>query len=358
MELRPKTNKQRVNGKAAASFFGLICFLNISIICKNTLKTHGILIILMNKSQEVIEIKISITHQFDRVNVEIINSCNLQCSFCPAGDSPKSVMSPGQFFGIAQSLRGKTKEIVLHLLGEPLSHPDLAGILSAGADAGIPINVVTNGLLLQGERAELLLRPIVRQVSISLQSFADNFKDQSPEAYVKRVKGFADLALEGRPDLYLNLRFWDIGAMEESCPPNEAVVAPAALMMREALARAFEFDWSTVRIDLKRKKNHRLRARQYLHFDSRFVWPSLQNEVLQSQGFCHGLTGHFGIHANGTVVPCCLDHKADINLGNVFESPLDEILSSERAKALREGFARRALVEDLCKRCGFISRFN
>jgi radical SAM protein with 4Fe4S-binding SPASM domain len=313
---------------------------------------------LLNKSQEVIEIENSITHQFDRVNVEIINSCNLQCSFCPAGDGPKSVMSPAQFFGIAKSLRGKTKEIVLHLLGEPLSHPDLAGILSAGADAGIPINVVTNGLLLQGERAEHLLRPIVRQVSISLQSFADNFKDQSPEAYVKRVKGFADLALDDRPDLYLNLRFWDISSMEDSRAPNEAVAGPAALMMREALARAFEFDWATVRIDLKRKKNHRLRARQYLHFDSRFVWPSLQNEILQSQGFCHGLTGHFGIHANGTVVPCCLDHKADISLGNVFERPIDEILSSARAKAIREGFARRALVEDLCKRCGFISRFN
>jgi len=298
------------------------------------------------------------SHQFDRVNIEIINSCNLKCTFCPAGDSPKKTMSPAQFFGIAKSLKGKTKEIVLHLLGEPLSHPDLAGILSAASDAGIPINIVTNGLLLYGERMKLLLRPIVRQVSVSLQSFSDNFRGQYPEAYLKRVKEFADMAMENRPDLFLNLRFWDLAEKEEGFSPDSSVETQSGLIMREALARVFNFEWSDVRVDVKRKKNHRLRGRQYLHFDSRFVWPSLQNEILQSKGFCHGLTGHFGIHADGTVVPCCLDHRGDVNLGNVFETPLDAILESDRARAMREGFSKRELIEDLCKRCGFISRFN
>lgn len=300
----------------------------------------------------------NVSNQFDRVNIEIINSCNLKCSFCPAGDSPKKVMSPAQFFGIAKSLQGKTKEIVLHLLGEPLSHPDLAGILSAASDAGIPINIVTNGLLLHGERMKLLLRPIVRQVSISLQSFSDNFKEQKPDAYLKRVKEFSDIALEDRPDLFLNLRFWDLRENEDAFSPDTSVGTQSGLIMREALARVFNFEWSSVRVDVKRKKNHRLRGRQYLHFDSRFVWPSLQNEVLQSKGFCHGLTGHFGIHADGTVVPCCLDHRGDVNLGNVFETPLDVILQSDRARAMRDGFSKRELIEDLCKRCGFISRFN
>jgi radical SAM protein with 4Fe4S-binding SPASM domain len=267
-------------------------------------------------------------------------------------------MSPAQFFGIAKSLKGKTKEIVLHLLGEPLTHPDLAGILSAASDAGIPINIVTNGLLLYGERMKLLLRPIVRQVSVSLQSFSDNFRGQNPEAYLKRVKEFADMAMENRPDLFLNLRFWDLTEKEEGYSPESSVEAQSGLIMREALAKLFNFEWSNVRVDVKRKKNHRLRGRQYLHFDSRFVWPSLQNEILQSKGFCHGLTGHFGIHADGTVVPCCLDHRGDVNLGNVFESPLDAILESDRARAIREGFSKRELIEDLCKRCGFISRFN
>lgn len=299
-----------------------------------------------------------ISPQFDRVNVEIINTCNLKCTFCPSGDTPKSVMSPDRFFEIATSLNGKAKELVLHILGEPLSHPDLGGILSAAADAQMPINVVTNGLLLHGDRLRLLLRPVVRQVSVSLQSYVDNFSDQDPTSYVKRVKAFADLALEERPDLYVNFRLWDLD--EESSGPQ--VLARKSdsprEILRKVLADVFQFDWESVKIDIRRKKNHRLRGRQYLHFDSRFLWPSLDNDVIHTKGFCHALSGHFGIHADGTVVPCCLDHKGSINLGNVYATPIEEILASDRAIRMLDGFKKRVLVEDLCQRCGFISRFN
>jgi radical SAM protein with 4Fe4S-binding SPASM domain len=300
----------------------------------------------------------SVTHQYERVNIEIISTCNLKCSFCPSGESPKSVMTPSQFYQIIHSLQGRTKEVVLHLLGEPLTHPELDGILSAAADAQMPINIVTNGLLLHEKSRELLLRPIVRQVSISLQSFTDNFKGEKPDLYLKRIKKFADEALQRRPDLYLNLRFWDLKNWAEAVDQDADLMETDNQILRRLLSEVFQFQWADVQVDLKRKKNHRLRGRQYLHFDSRFVWPSLKNEVLQTKGFCHGLSGHFGIHADGTVVPCCLDHNADVRLGNVFTSPIEDILESKRALAMLEGFSRRVLVEELCKRCGFISRFN
>ncbi len=265
-------------------------------------------------------------------------------------------MTPEQFFSIASSLAGRTKEIVLHLLGEPLSHPDLGGVLSEAQKVGIPINIVTNGLLLVGPKLDVVLRPIVRQISVSLQSFADNFPDQNPEAYVRRIQLFCDQALKERPDLYVNLRFWDLalGADDGSSSLQES---PASKRLRDALAAAFEFDWENVRVDLRRKKNHRLRGRQYLHFDSRFTWPSLKGDVLQDAGFCHALSGHVGVHSDGTVVPCCLDHNADIPLGNILSQPIDDILSSDRAVKMRNGFKNRSLVEDLCRRCGFINRF-
>lgn len=298
----------------------------------------------------------AISYQFDRVNVEIINTCNLSCSFCPAPTKAKTVMTQEAFFKIASDLKGRTRELVLHLLGEPLSHPDLAGILSAAGDAQMPINVVTNGVLLNGAKAELLLRPVVRQVSVSLQSFSDNFSLQDPMPYLAKIKAFADRALLSRPDLYLNLRFWDLSQIQSS--GLSAGRDDERNILREKLAEVFDFKWADVSINLRRRKNHRLRGRQYLHFDSRFIWPSLDNEIIQERGFCHGLSGHFGIHADGTVVPCCLDHGADIPLGNVFKSPIEVILESDRAVKMREGFKQKKLVEELCKRCGYISRFD
>ncbi len=289
--------------------------------------------------------------KFDRINIEIINTCNLKCSFCPAPQKQTAQMSPAQFSQVAAAIKPLTREVVLHLLGEPLSHPEFAEVIEAAAQVELPVNIVTNGVLLTGERVKSVLNPIVRQVSVSLQSFADNFHRQDPTPYIRRIKGFCDRALRDRPDLFINLRFWDLDGTQASETDHNHII-------RTILAREFNFNWGNIDIDVRRRKNHRLQGRLYLHFDSRFSWPDMANPIVQTQGHCHALTGHIGIHADGTVVPCCLDHKAEINLGNIFASDISSILESPRAKAMREGFSAGVLQEELCKRCGFITRFG
>ena len=62
--------------------------------------------------------------------------------------------------------------------------------------------------------------------------------------------------------------------------------------------------------------------------------------------------------ADGTVIPCCLDHEGDIPLGNLLKEELKDILAGERAKGIYEGFSCRRPTEELCRRCGYASRFN
>ena len=289
--------------------------------------------------------------KFDRINIEIVNTCNLKCSFCPTPERPAHHMTPADFARLAESLAPMTREVVLHLLGEPLSHPEFGRILDAAAAVSLPVNVVTNGLLLAGDRVEALLRPVVRQVSVSLQSFGNNYPDRDVGPYLAKIKRFTDRAFMERPDLYVNLRFWDLaGAAATETNHNQE--------LRRTLAEMYQFSWSDVQVDVRRRKSHRIQGRLYLHFDSRFTWPDIKAEKKQTTGHCHGLTGHFGIHADGTVVPCCLDHNADIPLGNALMQPITEILSSPRARTMREGFAKGVLTEDLCKTCGYIERFK
>jgi radical SAM protein with 4Fe4S-binding SPASM domain len=65
-----------------------------------------------------------------------------------------------------------------------------------------------------------------------------------------------------------------------------------------------------------------------------------------------------GILCDGTVVPCCLDHEGDIPLGNILQQPLEEILDSDRANAIYNGFLSGNAAEDLCRRCGYAQRFQ
>ncbi|MBR2874679.1 MAG: SPASM domain-containing protein, partial [Clostridia bacterium] len=78
----------------------------------------------------------------------------------------------------------------------------------------------------------------------------------------------------------------------------------------------------------------------------------------RQRGYCMGLKDQFGILSDGTVIPCCMDNDGEIPLGNVFEEELTDILNSKRALNLRKGLMERKLVEDRCKICGFIKKFD
>ncbi len=287
---------------------------------------------------------------FRRAYVEISNICNLACSFCPTVERSKQVMQPAAFAALAAQLAGLVDEVCLHLMGEPLNHPEFAAILQLCSDHALPVNLTSNGLLLTGARRSLALLPTVRQVNLSVHSFEANFPDKDAGAYMERVFQFTRQALAERPDLYINLRLWDL--------EDSGTLTPANAAIRSAIEQEFGIDLAAAALDVRRQKNVRLSGRVYLHFDSRFTWPALDLPVRTQQGFCHGLSSHFGIHADGTVVPCCLDKEAVINLGSTADTPLRDILSGPRAQAIKDGFARGELVEPMCQRCPFISRFD
>ena len=112
------------------------------------------------------------------------------------------------------------------------------------------------------------------------------------------------------------------------------------------------------RVDVGFKKSKNIAGRVYFHFDSRFNWPSYGDPDQGKQGFCHALSQQIGIHADGTVVPCCLDKEAGIPLGNVIEQSFESILNSERLISMRDGFKKHHLTEELCRKCTFIKRFE
>ncbi len=289
------------------------------------------------------------TKTYRRANIEISNICNLKCSFCPEVERQKYSMEPESFEGLAAQLAPIVDEVCLHLMGEPLNHPRFAEFVAACARHQLPVNLTTNGLLLSGERRTWALHPIVRQVNISVHSFEANFGVRDVGPYMERVFQFTRAALEQRPDLYINMRIWDL--------MDPATLNDTNAAIRQHIEEEFKVDLRAIKIDVRRRKNLPLQGRIYLHFDSRFVWPSPQLPLRGQEGFCHGLSNHFGVHADGTVVPCCLDKEAVINLGNIYQQSLNEILQSSRAESMRQGFARGELREDLCQRCPFIERF-
>ena len=285
--------------------------------------------------------------RFEKIYVEISNICNLQCDFCPEVEREKAVMDRGLFTRIVADAAPLAEQICLHLMGEPLTHHQFPEFIEICASHGLPVNLTTNGTLLNPGRVEALLNPIVRQVNISLHSFESNFPGQDISPYLEKIFSFTRRAFERRPDLYVNYRLWNLGVSEEG--KNDALVA------RVERAFGVELDKS---VDVRWRKGRHVVNRLYLNFDSRFEWPSPAAPLQSETGTCRALSSHVGILSDGTVVPCCLDKEGVTVLGDARRQTLAEVLAGERAMGMARGFAEGRLVEDLCRRCTFISRFD
>jgi len=295
--------------------------------------------------------------RFSKVNIEISNICNLQCSFCPEVVRTKKLMEESLFEKVIREVAPLTDQVCFHLMGEPLVHPKLERFLEICANEKVPVNLVSNGVLLTEKRADLLLSPIIRQVNFSLHSFNDNYPEKDYAEYLEKIFSFTEKAFVERPDLYLNFRLWNLPKVDEVENP----VQQKNRAMLQEVEKRFGVDLCSkldANFDVRLHKSYLVKNRLYLHFDTEFVWPSLDLPVLGVSGTCKGLSNHFGVLAEGTVVPCCLDKEATIPLGNAITESIPEILAGERAQKILKGFRERRLVESLCQKCQYIERFN
>lgn len=285
--------------------------------------------------------------RLQRVYVEITNVCNLRCTFCPGTARPPAFMDQAFLGRVLGQVAPLTGRVCLHVLGEPLLHPDFPAIMARCAETGVEVDLTTNGLLL-GRRAEVLLEaPALRQVNFSLQALrtADGFDREALE----RILAFCLQAVRQRPELYVNLRLWTLDDRHD--PMRDDFNAPV-------------LDLVAQRLGIPRptppagRKSLRLLGRVYTHADTIFQWPGDPAGVASARGFCHALSTHCAVLADGTVCPCCLDAEGRLALGSLHESTLADILASPRARAMREGFARGELTEDVCRHCAYCRRFQ
>ena len=283
-----------------------------------------------------------------KIYLETTNVCNLACSFCHGTRRKKEFMTEENFCRVLEKIRGKSKYLYLHLMGEPFLHPLLAQFCALAQDAGFEVMLTSNGTLLS-QKGEFVFRDkSVKKISISLQAaeFSGENAQIGGENFEKYLADIADFAKKcGENGVICVLRLWNI---ENGVDNNGEIV--------EKLHRLFPDEWIKNRSGYKLFDAPKGEMEVFLEYGEKFVWPDEQGEK-KDVSFCYALRDQVGILCDGTVVPCCLDADGAVALGNIFESDLDDILSSERAKNLARSFEKGQPCENLCKSCGFAQRF-
>lgn len=246
-----------------------------------------------------------------------------------------------EFERLTDALAGQVTYLYFHLMGEPLLHPLLGNFIKRAWEKGFRPMLTTNGTLFE-KSGQTVLENLPYKMSVSLHAPAANsaFADVR---YLENCITFARAAAGN--GCIVALRLWNLESAEEES--NKAVL--------DRLHAAFPGEWGEVRGG----SSLRLAPKLFLEWGKRFDWPdpAACEADIDTPIFCYGLRDQIGILCDGTVVPCCLDAEGNLALGNLFLTPLQDILSSTRAKAIYDGFTNRRAVESLCRRCGYARRF-
>lgn len=286
--------------------------------------------------------------KFHRIYIELTDICGLKCSFCNTQPT-NSTMSLKQFEEIISQAKNYTQEIALHIMGDPLVLSNLASYLDILAQYNLKAFITTSGYYVANHTFESLLHPATKQINISINSYNKNSNTLSLDAYLEPIFGLIEYKLAHNIDQFINLRIWNLDESFSEREFNQRFF--------ERVSKRFGVTLNSDEIYREKPKNIRIASKTLLHFDSYFEWPSLDNPIY-GDGTCQGLSSHFGILSNGTVVPCCLDSQGVMNLGEMNKESLEKILYNSKTTSIIDGFREGRAVEELCQRCSYKSRFN
>ncbi len=245
-------------------------------------------------------------------------------------------MSTNEFKTVISKISPFTDYIYFHLLGEPLMHPSLKEFLCICEEYNLKVIITTNATLIK-EKSDILINSKSHYKTVlSLHSFEAN---QNVD-FLNYIKNCLDYTKKAHKDKTVVLRLWNNGG---KAALNDKIL--------KKIEEAFPAPWDDTR------GGKRVSDNVYLQFGDKFDWPDINSKDTNDAAFCYGLRDQIGILADGTVVPCCLDNNGQIKLGNIFESNFEDIIKSQKAQNIYNGFSQRCAVEELCKKCSFARKF-
>ena len=176
------------------------------------------------------------------------------------------------------------ENVYFHVLGEPTLHPGFGMFLKRLEQTKLKLNLTTNGTTIARTGKLILASPAARQVNFSTHAYAE-LSPEIAKRNLQDVLDFCKMANAVRPDLYINLRLWNVGD-NASDTWNRAMISK----VNETFGRSSGSAEPSAQISLEhfcsRHKSFNVTGRIYLHQDSRFEWPEL-DERQKTRVFAH-----------------------------------------------------------------------
>jgi len=274
------------------------------------------------------------------VQVEINNTCNLNCVMCPreAMTRANRHMTMQEFSDIADKVRAaEVPRIRLFVLGEPLLHRELVPMIQYAKEIGIPsVEINTNAVLLDSECSEQLIAAGLDEIVFSLDGAdAETYESirvgANYEQVTSNIRGFFETRQQ-------------MGVQRPTGVVQTMLMQPVMDQMQQ-----FVDTWSEVADEVRVQS-----VREYQGVEGLSVTPVSADDELRP---CPALWTYLAILADLRVVPCCVDINGELTLGKITDGAILDFWHHNRrmSKLRRMHCALRFAQLPVCCDCEIIS---
>lgn len=288
-----------------------------------------------------------------QLDFELNYSCNLKCPMCTWSVEENSGSDRQDWFpfakyqeviryGVARGLRA----LDMSYVNEPLIRKDLPVFIAFARECGIhDVGFNTNGTLLSPAFSRQLIRSGLTRIQFSIDAFSSESFNKvrtggDYHGVVKNVLDFLRIRKETASDLPL------IAVSFVKQRDNEGELRPFVefwepkvdyLLVREYLTPVLP---DSEHYDEKSKLFSETR-----HFAGKFRCTKPWQRMI--------------VRHDGTLLPCCTFQGAFLPMGNVFQTPLEEVWQSQPMRKLRDLHKRGEFHQNpICKACALSSTVN
>ncbi len=311
-----------------------------------------------------------------RLHLELTNRCNSQCQTCirTATPAPDCDMPLAEVRRIVDEIPD-LESVALQVNGEPLLYPDLAQVVHLLVDRGVVVELNTNGIALDGDRARALLDSGLQRLNVSLDAASPaTYQALRGVAALERVVANVHrfLRRRGPPPAFPRVSLWVTSTRHNLCELPRIIDIAAHVGADEVfLQRLVYFGQGKASahdsVHDQLTDAHRealaeaVRRAERLGIAFRACGGHTPRDMLTATGDsdawreCRRPNESTVILANGDVVPCCIctfvAPLERIRMGNVRRERLASVWNGPRYTELRAEHARGA-GPDYCTSCG------
>lgn len=303
-----------------------------------------------------------------RIYIEINNTCNFSCSFCPYPllKCRKQNMQLKQIKEILEDIKNNIEYriIYFHNLNEPLLYPNIDELIQFCDKNGIRYGITTNGIFLD-KHIETFKNCKMQELNISYQVINDNentirnnkmsvteyrkFLVKNVTKIKEKFKGEIKIKLliTDQNSYFNNRKIYGFSSTNEIL--KEINVYYKLFLKKELTDEQIK---KISCIDITKFCKINLFDNVYIELFPFLTWGNYYEKVHKAFfGKCDGISGQLQIKANGDVVPCCYDFNSKLLLGNINNDKLSKILKSRRYKKMSNNILSNKLVYSRCRKC-------